>query len=177
MQQEDGGNHLPALRNKNQIATGRIAMTKPADSGQIAKARRKSEIAEREKKATKGPWARTGLCMVDHSYHVGTPGGNGGMKISEDDAIDILVADAGGDMDTSEANAEFIAHARADIPFLLSALASERQAVIEECCRAVCNRCARPDKYEFFNCETRKHRLFDSGELYECRAAAIRSME
>lgn len=51
MQQEDGGNHLPALRNKNQIATGRIAMTKPAD-GQIAKARESKwyDMLQRAKK-------------------------------------------------------------------------------------------------------------------------------
>jgi hypothetical protein len=57
---------------------------------------------------------------------------------------------------------------------------SERSSAIkearEECARAVCNRCARPDKYEFFNAETGQHRMFKTGQLFECRAAAIRAL-
>jgi hypothetical protein len=139
-------------------------MTKPADSGQIAKARRISEIAEREKKATKGPW------------HRGDVKGFTDDCVYREDGANICKALL---PESKAQNLDFIAHARADIPFLLSELASERQAVIEDCCRAVCYFCVgepwKPAKLVngawIHECD------FGPDRIAQCNAAAIRSME
>lgn len=69
---------------------------------------REAEIRERERAATGGPWKASGCAIF-----------------SEHPTEDLAIYDEGGH---TEADAAFIAHAREDIPYLLSALDSEREA-------------------------------------------------
>jgi len=93
-----------------------------------AREQRIREIAERDKKATPGEWT----VGVDSCAKCREQGKEGEYEILE-------VPSGYHAMLERKEDAEFIAHARMDIPFLLEALASERSSAIkearEECAR------------------------------------------
>ena len=88
-------------------------MTKPAEETAKAREQRISEIAEREKNATKGPWK----AMID--------GGSAWIESEKETVLPFFPPAKG-------SNVSFITHARMDIPFLLEALESERSSAIKE---------------------------------------------
>jgi len=72
-----------------------------------------SEIAEREKKATKGPWK----AIIE--------GGSAWIESEKETVLPFFPPAKG-------SNVSFVTHARMDIPFLLEALASERSSAMKE---------------------------------------------
>jgi hypothetical protein len=140
---------------------------KPADE-RTAKAReqRIREIAEREKKATKGPWERKGPKNGWGDNIAVCPIGDKEPAIYHDFAHPESVI----------FNADFVAHARMDIPFLLEALASERSSAIKEA-REECARIAEKlaDEYRQASKETGDYQ-FAKSVAANSVAAAIRAL-
>lgn len=84
-------------------------------------------IRERESKATSGDW------FVQHELNVMAPDSRGGyMSPFSNSSLPY---------EQRMANIAFAAHARADIPYLLSALDSESERVLLEAAKAVCETC------------------------------------
>lgn len=81
-----------------------------------------TEIREREKLATKGPWEEDN---------------NEGYGINQVIAGRNLIANVIGDSAEADANMHFIAHARADIPYLLS-LIDRAEGIIREYRNGAC---------------------------------------
>ena len=107
---------------------------------------RLAEVREREHSATKGPWERRvgpreGVGIEQKAEYLrGTAADNGRplqvlISASEDLACAYMVPAITGDGPRSEANAEFIAHAREDVPWLLGlvdTLTAEKEAAEAE---------------------------------------------
>jgi hypothetical protein len=78
------------------------------------------EIAERENKATKGPWdPESGLCSKCDGWHLEGPQDVGGTGI--------LIQLGGGTDQLSDLS--FIAHSRQDVPWLLELIQKQREAL------------------------------------------------
>lgn len=80
---------------------------------------RLDEIREREKKATKGPWVCAECADPDITTEDGTWITNQVCSGADDDG------------DSGHANGQFIAHSRADIPYLLARLDAAERALRE----------------------------------------------
>jgi len=95
---------------------------------------RVQEIQARVEKATKGPWAIEPCSDTDERRDVVADykmvkGKKQAHWIAELDAQMDFDSDVEGQLSTLEANAEFIAHAREDIPYLLAALTAHHEAL------------------------------------------------
>jgi DNA repair exonuclease SbcCD ATPase subunit len=92
---------------------------------------RLAEIQEREKKATKGPWEVAPCSSNDEVMNVvaeykRVEGGASANWIAELDAALDFDSDVEGLLEQLQANAQFIAHAREDIPYLVAEVQSLR---------------------------------------------------
>lgn len=166
------------------------------DSPTAAKAReqRISEIAEREKKATKGPWFwresedfnREPQVWAEH-YHpllpsvaANSPFGWSICKTRPKSLTKHSVLWPFPFGEHGWEDGQFIAHARADIPFLLAELATAEKRAQEECAKALCVGCGE-DSDEFEPAAIRNgklmHRSKQFGAYIYCGAALIRSLE
>jgi hypothetical protein len=99
-------------------------------------------IAEREQQATKGPWAWESVAEQSNEYAVGTAWDTAtdqpisGLIVRTDDPETdnwledmVLVRDSMGLGEGNMADAAFIAHAREDVPYLLSLVARQAQEI------------------------------------------------
>lgn len=107
-----------------------------------------SEIRDRESKATKGPW------FWRKCYEMGSGARHWALKSPESEAANRVIGVKGTlsfDSCTppgkwhADPDNQFIAHARADIPYLLSALDSERERVLLEAAKRLCHFCQSGD--------------------------------
>jgi hypothetical protein len=92
---------------------------------------RLDEIEARANAATDGPWAarhRAGLDWLSQSPHVDNDGHEPGSSVGLADAVDPLWGSLWPSRNAT-ADAEFIAHARTDVPALVAAL----RAVLDVC--------------------------------------------
>ena len=92
---------------------------------------RLDEIQARADAATDGPWEarhRAGLDWLSQSPHVDNDGHEPGSSVGLADAVDPLWGSLWPSRNAN-ADAEFIAHARADVPALVAAL----RAVLDAC--------------------------------------------
>jgi hypothetical protein len=138
---------------------------------------RLAEIRERESKATKGPWK----VYPSNDPSMSVISGKDWFKFAE---VVTRMHAAKEDNPVGVANAAFMAHARADIPYLLEALASERSSAIkearEECARAVCILCfnnvpLRNSKFHTF-IDDHKADIEILHERARCQAHMIRAL-
>lgn len=95
-----------------------------------------AEIRQRAQQATKGPW-EVAPCSSDDevrnvvSEYKRVEGGAQANWIAELDASLDFDSDIEGELERLQADAEFIAHARQDIPDLLDALARAQQEIVD----------------------------------------------
>jgi len=100
------------------------------------------EIRERVRKATAGPWAWESIAEKSNEFAVGTAFNADGQPLSgrlpEGDWVEDAVIERRGLIGMNEsghanfADADFIAHARTDIPFLLAQLETTASALSEQ---------------------------------------------
>jgi hypothetical protein len=149
------------------IASLDVALPVPAGPARLTP-KREAEIAERESAAYPGPWRRSD--------------GEGSLEryvLSEDDIFAVSFGYRG---NNTQAEADFIAHARADVPALLAELAAvrkERDEAQAELSRrtedlAFLERATLPDlRREVEHHQAGKRRWRDRAERAEARLSAV----
>jgi hypothetical protein len=101
---------------------------------------RLDEIKERERKATKGEWK-----FIPGLWNVGYETGHSdGSIITEDDGWYIATME---NAPEQAENADFIAHSKEDIPWLIERLEEAREIIADRSDKCACDECAKAERW------------------------------